>query len=77
MLKHRPREQDIQADPSHTPLAGSTVKAPYSASQLQLLASKGVSYNPTTNTWDRITPQGRGQYAETVNPDAVFKILIL
>jgi hypothetical protein len=49
----------------------------YTAVQVQLLASKGVSYNPATNTWGRVTPQGRGQYVETVNPDAVFKILIL
>jgi hypothetical protein len=36
------------------------------------LASKGVSFNPTTNPWVRVTPQGRGQYAEVVNPDAVL-----
>ena len=44
----------------------------YTAEQVQLLASKGVSFNPATNTWVRVTPQGRGQYAEVVNPDVVL-----
>jgi hypothetical protein len=44
----------------------------YTAEQVSLLASKGVSYSPDTNTWVRVTPQGRGQYAEVVNPDTVL-----
>jgi hypothetical protein len=44
----------------------------YTAEQVQLLARTGVTYDSVSSMWIKGTPQGRGQYAEVVNPDTVL-----
>ncbi len=67
-----PKEPGIKAPESlKTGLSG----LEYTEEQVLRLRQQGVTFDKTNQIWVKITPQGRGQYVETVNSDTVLNKL--